>query len=139
MQHGRETSPQPTEEEITRLAWSLFRERMRREESPDPSVSELERSIQNAEAWERKRRARRAKRLVFAGKCNKTSGGLARGDLVKNKHGIVVYKKLSEKAKKSPWIAACNAARTALCITGFVAIKKTSPLYKKAKQLYKNK
>ena len=139
MQHGRETSPQPTVKENTRLAWSLFRDRMRRKESPDPSVSELERTIENAEACESKRRARRAKRLVFAGKCNNSSGSLARGDLVKNKQEIVVCKKVSKKAKKTPWIAACNATRTALCITGFVAIKKASTLYKKAKQLYKNK
>ena len=48
-----------------------------------------------------------------------------------------VGKKASAKGKKSPWIAACNAARKALNIKGFCAIKKGTPLYNKAKALYK--
>merc|ERR1712159_986440 len=81
--------------------------------------------------------ARLAKRHVFAGKATKTQSGLGKGDLVKNKAGKVVSKKLSAKGKKSPWIVACNAARKALNIKGFCAIKKGSPLYIKAKALYK--
>merc|ERR1711991_88528 len=81
--------------------------------------------------------ARLAKRHVFAGKATKTGSGLAKGDLVKNKAGKIVSKKMSAKGKKSPWIAACNAARKALNIKGFAAIKKGSALYKKAKELYK--
>merc|ERR1712127_1155026 len=41
------------------------------------------------------------------------------------------------KGKKSPWIAAVAAARKALNIKGFCAIKKGTPLYIKAKALYK--
>jgi len=37
----------------------------------------------------------------------------------------------------SPWIAAISAARKALNIKGFSVIKKGSPLYIKAKALYK--
>merc|ERR1711937_645946 len=80
---------------------------------------------------------RLAKRHVFAGKTAKTIGGLNKGDLVKNKRGKIVSKKAANRAKKSPWIAAVAAARKALNIKGFAAIKKGSPLYNKAKALYK--
>merc|ERR1711982_165886 len=81
--------------------------------------------------------ARLAKRHVFAGKTSKTQSGLSKGDLVKNKSGKIVSKKMSAKGKKSPWILACAAARKALNIKGFAVIKKGSPLYNKAKALYK--
>ena len=81
--------------------------------------------------------ARLAKRHVFAGKATKTSGALTKGDLVKNKSGKIVSKKASARSKKSPWIAAVSAARKALNIKGFCDIKKGSPLYTKAKALYK--
>merc|ERR1711968_223151 len=77
--------------------------------------------------------------LVLRGKKEKTIGGLKASDLTKNKYGKVVSKKSSARAKKSPWIAAVAAARKALKITGFQAIKKGSPLYVKAKSLYKPK
>ena len=44
-------------------------------------------------------------------------------------------KKKQAKGKKSPWIAAVQAARKALGVKGFSAIKKGSPLYKKAKEI----
>merc|ERR1719151_486455 len=81
--------------------------------------------------------AKLAKRHAFAGKIAKTRTGLSKSDLVKNKSGKVVSKKMSLKGKKSPWIAACNAARKALGVKGFCAIKKGSDLYNKAKALYK--
>ena len=81
--------------------------------------------------------ARLAKRHVFAGKSTTTSSGLSKGDLVKSKSGKIVSKKRSARGKKSPWIAAVGAARKALGIKGFCAIKKGSALYKKAKELYK--
>merc|ERR1719400_1257074 len=81
--------------------------------------------------------AKLAKRHAFAGKIAKTATGLSKSDLVKNKAGKVVSKKMSLKGKKSPWIVACNAARKALGIKGFCAIKKGSDLYNKAKALYK--
>merc|ERR1712164_63120 len=77
--------------------------------------------------------------LVLRGKKEKTVGGLKASDLIKNKNGKVVSKKASAKAKKSPWIAAVTAARSVLKLKGFVAIKKGSPLYAKAKSLYKPK
>merc|ERR1739848_242471 len=59
--------------------------------------------------------------LVLRGKKEKTVGGLKATDLIKNKNGKVVSKKASAKAKKSPWIAAVTAARSALKLKGFVA------------------
>jgi hypothetical protein len=81
--------------------------------------------------------ARLAKRHAFAGKIAKTATGLKKSDLVKNKHGKVVSKKMSAKGKTNKWIVACNKARAALKIKGFVIIKKGTPLYKKAKELMK--
>merc|ERR1711964_419792 len=77
--------------------------------------------------------ARLARRHAFAGKLTKTKTGLTKSDFVKNKSGRVVSKKASLRAKKSPWIAAVQAARKELKIKGFFAIKKGTPLYKRAK------
>merc|ERR1711935_151509 len=103
--------------------------------SPLPSI--LKMAAMKAMKAMKKVSARLAKRHVFAGKTNKPHGGLAKGDLIKSKSGKIVSKKASAKGKKSPWIAAVAAARKALNLKGFVAIKKGSPLYNKAKALYK--
>merc|ERR1711975_194329 len=79
---------------------------------------------------------RMRKVMVLRGSKAKTVGGLKASDLIKNKNGKVVSKKLSAKGKKSPWMAAVKKARAALKIKGFVAIKKGSPLYLKAKEFY---
>merc|ERR1719247_1733130 len=81
--------------------------------------------------------ARLAKRHAFFGKLAKTNSGLTKSDLVKNKAGKIVSKKRSAMAKKSPWLAAVKQARATLKIKGFCAIKKGTPLYKMAKELYK--
>merc|ERR1719188_1794031 len=86
----------------------------------------------------------RAKSSVFSGRKEKTTGGLTKGGLVKNKEGKVVSKKMSANAKKAyasstikAWADACKAARKALGITGFVPVGgKTAAgkaLYAKAK------
>merc|ERR1712224_710037 len=83
-----------------------------------------------------------AKAMVLRGSKAKTTGGLMVLDLIRNKAGRIVSKKASAKAKKAfkntvgPWCAALAKARKALKITGFVAIKKGSPLYVKAEELY---
>merc|ERR1719321_683067 len=77
-----------------------------------------------------------AKVLVFRGSKAKTVGGMTASSLTKNKNGRIVSKKKSARGKKSLWIAAVTKARKALGLKGFVAIKKGSPLYKKAKELY---
>ncbi len=62
--------------------------------------------------------------------------------LKKNKDGKLVTKAKSEAGRKNfgktvaRWISACKQARAELGITGFVAVKKGTPLYLKAKELY---
>ena len=77
-----------------------------------------------------------AKRHVFTLKRNATAGRLRKSDLVKNKRGRIVSKISHARGKKNPWIAACEKARKALNIKGFVFFKKGSKLYKKAKEFY---
>ena len=82
--------------------------------------------------------ARLAKRLVWAGKLAKTAGGLSKADLIKNKHGKIVSKKLSQRGHKCGWMVCCIAARWELNIKGFAAIKKKTHLYERAKEFYKD-
>merc|ERR1712031_66025 len=87
-------------------------------------------------------KGRMAKVVVFRGSKAKTSGGLTKNDLVQNKNGRIVSKKAQAKGKAlyakfaKNWISAVQKARKALGVKGFVAIKKGSPLYKKAKEFY---
>ena len=80
--------------------------------------------------------AKLARRHLFAGKIEKSRGGFTKSAFVKNKAGRIVSKKASLRAKASPWIAAVQKARKELKIKGFSAIKKGTPLYKKAKEFY---
>merc|ERR1719217_727683 len=82
-----------------------------------------------------------AKSVVFRGTKAKTVGGLTASDLVKNKRGKIVSKKSLAAGKKAyanikGWTVAVQKARKALNVKGFVAVKKGSPLYKKAKEFY---
>merc|ERR1719248_267225 len=82
-----------------------------------------------------------AKLVVFRGNKAKTSGGLNKADLTKNKNGKIVSKKQSAQGKKAyahikGWTVAVQKARKALGVKGFVAVKKGTALYKKAKELY---
>merc|ERR1719421_2038118 len=87
-------------------------------------------------------KGKRARSVVLRGNKEKTATGLTKSDLFKNKRGKIVSKKQSAAAKKrfattvGPWMQAVNKARAALKIKGFVAIKKGSPLYIKAKEFY---
>merc|ERR1711881_770698 len=85
-------------------------------------------------------KGRFAKVVVFRGSKAKTTGGLTSTDLIKNKRGKIVSKKASLRAKKNNfikgWTTAVQKARKALGLKGFVAIKKGSALYKKAKELF---
>merc|ERR1711862_15944 len=86
-------------------------------------------------------KGRFAKAVVFRGSKAKTASGLTKSDLVKNKHGKIVSKKKLASGKKNyanikGWTTAVQKARKALGVKGFVAIKKGSPLYKKAKEFY---
>merc|ERR1719158_2799635 len=86
-------------------------------------------------------KGRMAKSVVFRGTKEKTVGGLTKSDLIKNKYGKIGSKKASLRAKKNNfikgWTTAVQKARKALGLKGFVAIKKGSALYNKAKELYK--
>ena len=77
---------------------------------------------------------------VLHGTFEKTTGGLTSASLMKNKYGKIVSKKASLRAKKNNfikgWTTAVQKARKALGLKGFVAIKKGSALYKKAKEFY---
>merc|ERR1719265_1910276 len=82
-------------------------------------------------------KGKRAKVSVFKGTKAKASGGLKKGDLVKNKSGKIVSKKASLRAKASKsgkkvlaWNKAFMAARKQMGIKGFKPCKKGSALYK---------
>merc|ERR1719228_1128873 len=69
------------------------------------------------------------KSVIAKGKRAKTSGGLKKSDLTKNRNGKVVSKKASEAGKKNykknglaKFTKAVQAARKALGIKGFQAI-----------------
>ena len=59
-----------------------------------------------------------ANRAVFSGRKEKTTGGLSKSNLTKNKHGKIVSKKQSAAASKKlgKWLKAVAAARKALGI-----------------------
>merc|ERR550514_837981 len=90
-------------------------------------------------------KGKRAKSSVFRGTKVKTTSGLKKTDLKKNKYGKVVSVKASANAKKgksAKWAAAFKAARAALKIKGFcpcggktaqgkALLAKTRSIYKK--------
>merc|ERR1712139_658841 len=84
-------------------------------------------------------KGRMALSMVFKGSKEKTTGGLKKADIMKTKSGKYVSKKQSAAGKKKlgGWLAAVAKARKALGTKGFVAIKKGTPLYAKAKSFYK--
>jgi len=87
-------------------------------------------------------KGKHAKVKVWRGTKAKTSKGLKKGDLMKSKDGKVVSKKKSAQGRQqfgltlAKWVGACKQARKELGITGFVAIKKGTPFYDKAKELF---
>merc|ERR1712227_725349 len=91
-------------------------------------------------------KGKRAKSSVFRGSKAKTSGGLTKDKLTKNKAGKVVSKAMSAAAKKryakgiGLWNKAVQSARKELGIKGFQAVGGKSAqgkaLYAKAKSLY---
>merc|ERR1712050_801607 len=88
-----------------------------------------------------------ARLVVFRGAKAKTSSGMTKDKLTKNKDGKVVSKALSARAKKSyasgigKWTKAVQAAKKALGIKGFAIIggrtAQGKALHAKAKALYK--
>merc|ERR1739848_966747 len=93
-------------------------------------------------------RGRGAKARVFNGSKEKTTSGLKKSDLTRNKQGKVVSKKSSIRAKKTyqknglaKWTKACQQARKAMGIKGFQAIggktAKGQALLKKARSFFR--
>eukprot|EP00811_Abedinium_folium_P007109 NODE_16558_length_988_cov_3.472706.p2 GENE.NODE_16558_length_988_cov_3.472706~~NODE_16558_length_988_cov_3.472706.p2 ORF type:complete len:132 (+),score=27.80 NODE_16558_length_988_cov_3.472706:78-473(+) len=87
---------------------------------------------------------KKAKLQVYRGKKLKTSGGITREGLMKNKHGKVVSKRRSANGRLrfkriEGWNESLMRARQMLHITGFVAINGRSwhgqALYMKTRQL----
>merc|ERR1711890_139323 len=87
---------------------------------------------------------RLAKAVVLRGNKEKTSGGLTKNLLMRNKRGKVVSKRSSASGKKAfaniqDWVSSVKAARKALQFSGFVAINGKShqgkALYAKSKAL----
>merc|ERR1711862_231955 len=79
--------------------------------------------------------------VVFNGRKQKTASGHKKSDLMKSKRGKIVTKAQHAAGKKAygrikAWTSACQKAKKELGVTGFVAVKKGSTLYKKAKELY---
>merc|ERR1712000_321827 len=70
-----------------------------------------------------------------------SSSGLKKSDLLKNRSGKIVSKKSHAAGKKAykhikGWTVAVTKAKKDLGLTGFVAVKKGTPLYKAAKAIY---
>merc|ERR1719159_2364495 len=86
-------------------------------------------------------KGKRAKAAVFLGGKEKTYTGLKKSDLMKSKTGKIITKKRHAAGKKAyknikGWTEAVQKARKELGVKGFVAVKKGSALYKKAKEFY---
>ena len=89
----------------------------------------------------RRVRVRGSRRQVWNGSRQKTMGGCDKSTFKLNKSGKVVSKKGSAHGHRMyknirGWIQAVSKARKALGITGFCAVKKGTPLYKKAREFY---
>merc|ERR1712039_1024997 len=85
---------------------------------------------------------RMAKAIAFRGGNTGGATTLAKSDLVRCKTGKIVSKAKSVLAKKryaagiGKWTKAVQNARKELGVRGFLAIKKGTPLYKKAKEFF---
>merc|ERR1711982_204630 len=85
---------------------------------------------------------RMAKAIAFRGGNTGGATTLKKADLVKSKSGKIVSKVKSMLAKQryassvGKWTKAVQKARKEMGVTGFVAIKKGTPLYRKAKELH---
>merc|ERR1719469_1499175 len=81
-----------------------------------------------------------SKSAVFKGTKIKTKSGFKQSDLMKNKRGKEVTKKkhadgLKKFKQIENWVNALKMARVELGLKGFVAIKKGSEFYNKAKNI----
>ena len=89
----------------------------------------------------RRVRVRGSRRQVWNGSRHHTNSGHNKAHLMKNRNGKVVTKKSHAAGRRAyknirGWTQAVSKARKALGITGFCAVKKGTPLYKKAREFY---
>merc|ERR1712167_88239 len=99
------------------------------------------RAAKAMKAMKRVNKFAKGKLVVFRGNKTATTGGLTKASLCKNKNGKIVSKKASANGKKAyarikGWTLAVTKARKALGVKGFLAVKKGTALYKKAKEFY---
>merc|ERR1712166_994532 len=76
-----------------------------------------------------------SKLVVFKGSKEKTASGHKKGDLMKSKSGKIVTKKAHANGVKAyarikGWNVAVQKAKKELNLTGFIAVKKGTALYK---------
>merc|ERR1712047_93916 len=104
----------------------------------------MKKAMKKAKRVSKIAKGRMAKALVFRGSKSKTSGGLQKDSLMKNKRGKVVSKRASANGKMrfraiEAWVESVMEARKALQVSGFVAINGKSlqgkALYVKSKAL----
>merc|ERR1711972_487639 len=81
--------------------------------------------------------------MVVKGTRSRTSGGLRKVDIMKNKVGRLVSKKRSLHGRKqygniSLWIESTTAARRELGISGWFNVKRGTALYARAKELHES-
>jgi len=85
------------------------------------------------------------KAIAFRGGDTDGATSLRKEDLMKNSAGRIVSKRKSEAAKKrfqdptsgiGKWTLAVKRAREELGLQGFVAVKKGTPVYDRARELY---
>eukprot|EP00929_Paragymnodinium_shiwhaense_P045541 TRINITY_DN2325_c0_g2_i6.p1 TRINITY_DN2325_c0_g2~~TRINITY_DN2325_c0_g2_i6.p1 ORF type:complete len:545 (+),score=161.88 TRINITY_DN2325_c0_g2_i6:214-1848(+) len=87
--------------------------------------------------------SRHARVLAFRGADTDGRTTLHQDDLIRNSRGKIVSKKMAEASKKryeegiGKWTAAVKRAREELGLTGFVKVKKGTPVYEKAQEYYK--
>merc|ERR1719389_308319 len=108
------------------------------------AVKAMKGRVMKKKAISKTAKGRLAKALVLRGSKEKTTGGLKKDDLIKNKRGKVVSKRQSALGKRrfsniEAWVDAHMSARKALQVKGFCAINgKTlqgKAIYVKAKAI----
>ena len=77
------------------------------------------RKMKKAKRVSKIQKGKQRKSQVFKGRKEKTTGGLKKGDLIKNKNGKVVSKKMSKRMTGNKWQKALKKARSTLKIKGF--------------------
>ncbi len=84
----------------------------------------------------RRRVRKELQRAVYHGTREKTYTGKTKEDLMKTKTGRIVSKAAHAAGSLNEWARACGFARKVLGLKGFQVVKKGSPLYTLANDIY---